>query len=82
MAKRIHVGNLDHSVTENDLRDLFGEFGEISRVRVKRDRETGRSKGFGFVEMDDDEEPQMAIDQLDGCDYCNKTIIVKDSTDE
>jgi len=71
-----------HSVTENDLRDLFGEFGEISRVRVKRDRETGRSKGFGFVEMDDDEEAQVAIDQLDGCDYCNKTITVKDSTDE
>jgi RNA recognition motif-containing protein len=60
----IYVGNLAYSVTEDQLREAFAQFGEVSSAKVISDRETGQSKGFGFVEMPDDGAAQSAIDAL------------------
>ena len=60
----IYVGNLAYSVTEDQLREAFAQFGEVSSAKVISDRETGQSKGFGFVEMPDDSAAQSAIDAL------------------
>ena len=60
----IYVGNLAYSVTEDQLREAFAQFGEVSSAKVISDRETGQSKGFGFVEMPDDAAAQSAIDAL------------------
>lgn len=60
----IYVGNLSYGTTDDDLRDLFEAFGEVQFVKIIKDRDTGRSKGFGFVEMADDEAGQKAIDDL------------------
>ena len=62
--KNIYVGNLAYSVTDDDLRAAFSAFGEVARAKVIMDRDTGRSKGFGFVEMNDDGQAQAAIDGL------------------
>jgi len=62
----IYVGNLAYSVTEDDLRTAFAEFGEVSSVNLIIDRETGQSKGFGFVEMADDAAAEAAIRSLNG----------------
>ena len=60
----IYVGNLPYSVTENELKNMFGEFGEVSSANVISDRYTGQSKGFGFVEMPSQEEAEAAISAL------------------
>jgi RNA recognition motif-containing protein len=60
----IYVGNLAYSVTDDELRDAFSAFGEVSRASVIMDRDTGRSKGFGFVEMPDDAQAEVAIKEL------------------
>ena len=60
----IYVGNLAYSVTEDDLREAFSAFGEVSRANVIMDRDTGRSKGFGFVEMPDNSQAEAAINGL------------------
>ncbi len=60
----IYAGNLPYTVSENELRDLFAEFGEVSEVHLITDRYSGRSKGFGFVEMPQESEAQTAIDNL------------------
>lgn len=60
----IYVGNLAYSVTDDDLRAAFAAFGEVSRASVIMDRDTGRSKGFGFVEMPDDAQAEAAIKEL------------------
>jgi len=72
----IYVGNLNYKISSDDLRDLFEEFGTVNSAIVITDRETRRSKGFGFVEMDNDEEAQEAIDELDGAEYEGRTIKV------
>ncbi|MDH6303918.1 RNA recognition motif-containing protein [Parabacteroides sp. PF5-5] len=72
----IYISNLSFGVTDADLGDLFSEYGEVTSAKVITDRETGRSRGFGFVEMANDEEGQNAIDKLDGVDYDGKTITV------
>ena len=66
MAKNIYVGNLNYDTTEDSLRALFAEHGEVTSVNVITDRYTGRSRGFGFVEMADDQEAQDAISALNG----------------
>ena len=66
MAKNIYVGNLAWDATADDLLALFQEHGQVARAQVITDRETGRSRGFGFVEMDNDAEAQKAIDALNG----------------
>lgn len=62
--KNIYVGNLAYTVTDDELRDAFAAFGDVARAKVIMDRDTGRSKGFGFVEMPDDGQAQSAIDGL------------------
>ena len=64
----IYVGNLSYHMTDDMLRDSFAPFGEVTSARIITDRDTGRSKGFGFVEMPDDAQAQEAISKLDGTD--------------
>ena len=66
MAKKLYVGNLNYRTTESQLRTLFEEYGEVESVNVITDRDTGRSKGFAFVEMGSDEEAQAAKGALNG----------------
>ena len=72
----IYVGNLSYDVKESHLESLFGEFGSIASVKIVTDRDTGRSKGFGFVEMDDDSEAEAAIADLDGKEYEGRALKV------
>jgi len=62
----IYVGNLSYEVTEDDLKQMFEEYGSIVKTIIIKDRETGRSKGFGFVEMSEQEDGKKAIQELDG----------------
>ncbi len=64
MNNKLYVGNLSYSVRDDDLQDLFSPFGQIQSAKVMMDRDSGRSKGFGFVEMSSDAEAQAAIDGL------------------
>src|SRR5690349_9341783 len=66
MSKKLYVGNLSYETTDNDLASLFEPHGEVSSVQVIMDRETGRSKGFGFVEMSTDQGAQAAIQAMNG----------------
>ena len=72
----IYISNLSYGVTDADLNELFAEYGEVSSAKVIKDRETGRSRGFGFVEMNNDAEGQKAIDELNQAEYDNKVINV------
>ena len=76
MATNIYVGNLPFNTTNDQLEDLFGEHGSVSRAQVISDRETGRSRGFGFVEMDDDNEAQAAIEAVNGSDFGGRDLKV------
>jgi RNA recognition motif-containing protein len=76
MAKKLYVGNLPYSVTEDQLRALFSEMGEVSDVALITDQDTGRSKGFGFVEMATDEGAEAAINSLNGYTLQNRNIVV------
>jgi RNA recognition motif-containing protein len=73
---KIFVGSLPYKVEEADLQELFEAYGEVSSVKIITDRETGRSKGFGFVEMTDDESAQKAIDGLNGTEIGGRTVAV------
>ncbi len=75
----IYVGNLAYSVTEDQLREAFGQFGEVSRVNVIMDRETGRSKGFGFVEMANNSEAESAINALNDSDLGGRKMRVNEA---
>src|SRR6516162_7150000 len=79
MAKNIYVGNLVWECTADDLLALFQEHGNVARAQVITDRETGRSRGFGFVEMNDDAEAQRAIDALNGADYKGRPLTVNEA---
>ena len=72
----IYITGLNYSINDADLNDLFAEYGEITSAKVIMDRETGRSRGFGFVEMTNDTEGQKAIDELNGAEYDHKVIAV------
>lgn len=72
----IYVGNLSFKVSDQELMEVFEEFGEVTSAKVIKDRETGRSKGFGFVEMENDNEAQAAIDELDGAEINGRTVKV------
>ena len=73
----IFIANLNFKVQSEKLQEIFEEYGEISSAKVITDRETGRSKGFGFVEMPNDEDATRAIEDLDGVEIEGKTIVVK-----
>ena len=72
----IFIAGLTYQITEQDLRELFEEYGTVSSAKIITDNFTGRSRGFGFVEMDNDEEGQRAIDQLNDAQYDGRTITV------
>ena len=79
MAKNLYVGNLSYSVDDAILRELFEQFGNVDSARAITDRETGRSKGFGFVEMPNDAEAQAAIDALNGKEHMGRTLTVNEA---
>ena len=72
----IYVSNLNYSSSSDSLQELFAGFGEVTSASIITDRETGRSRGFGFVEMPNDAEGQKAIDELNGTDFEGKTLNV------
>ncbi|HEY9658916.1 MAG TPA: RNA-binding protein [Allocoleopsis sp.] len=72
----IYIGNLSYEVTEADLNSVFAEYGAVKRVQLPTDRETGRLRGFGFVEMGADAEEQAAIDALDGAEWMGRDLRV------
>lgn len=72
----IYISNLSYDVNDSDLRELFEEYGDVSSAKVIMDRESGRSRGFGFVEMSDDMQGQKAIDELNQAEYDGKVINV------
>jgi RNA recognition motif-containing protein len=76
--KSIYVGNLSFSATEDEIRDLFGEYGNVQSVKLISDRETGRPRGFGFVEMDDDA-ADSAIEALNGQDLGGRTLRINEA---
>jgi RNA recognition motif-containing protein len=75
----IYVGNLNFKVTEDDLKGIFEEFGAVSSVKIITDKYSGRSKGFGFVEMDNDDEAKAAIDGLNGKEVETRVIVVNEA---
>ena len=79
MAKNIYVGNLVWECTADDLLALFQEHGAVARAQVITDRETGRSRGFGFVEMNEDGEAQKAIDALNGAEFKGRALTVNEA---
>lgn len=79
MAKNIFVGNLVWDATSDDLLALFQEYGAVAETQVISDRETGRSRGFGFVKMTNDGEAQKAIDALNGFDFKGRALTVNES---
>src|SRR5882724_11070728 len=79
MAKNIYVGNLSWECTADDLLALFEEHGAVARAQVITDRETGRSRGFGFVEMEHDDEAQKAIDALNGQTHQGRPLTVNEA---
>ncbi len=76
MSQSIYVGNLPYSTREEDLREVFEAHGNVENVKIIRDRETGRSRGFGFVEMATEEETNAAISALNGSDLGGRTLKV------
>ena len=77
MTKNLYVGNLPYSTTADDLRDAFSQFGTVARAQVVSDRETGRSRGFGFVEMSDGGE--AAIEGMNGTPFQGRTLTVNEA---
>ena len=76
MEAKLYVGNLSHSTTEDDLRTLFAQAGAVKSVTIIKDRDTGRSKGFGFVEMESAEDAQSAINKFHGTQFQDRTLTV------
>lgn len=79
MGNKLHVGNLSYSTNEDSLRDLFGQVGTVQSCKVIIDRDTGRSKGFAFVEMGSDDEAQNAVEQLNGKNFDGRQLRVSEA---
>jgi RNA recognition motif-containing protein len=79
MAKKLYVGNLSYSVDSTELEQLFGQHGQVLSAQVINDRDTGRSKGFGFVEMADDSEAEAAIAALNGQQHDGRALTVNEA---
>ena len=79
MAKKLYVGNLPYSTSDEDLRELFTPYGEVTSANVIIDRMTNRSKGFGFVEMTSNDEAQKAIDELNNSKFGDRSIRVNEA---
>jgi len=72
----IYIGNLSYEVTQEDLTEVFAEYGKVKRVHLPTDRETGRPRGFGFVEMEAEDDEEKAINDLDGADWMGRQLKV------
>ena len=79
MGRKLYCGNLSYNVSSNDLEQLFAPFGSVESAQVITDRDTGRSKGFGFVEMSSDAEAQAAIDGLNEQDHEGRPLTVNEA---
>ena len=75
----IYVGNLPYTSTEQELEELFGQYGPVSRANIVTDRDTGRSRGFGFVEMENPTDGQAAIEALNGHEWGGRTLTVNEA---
>lgn len=78
----IFVGNLNYVITEDDIRGFFEEYGELSSVKLITDKFTGKSKGFAFVEMADEQEAKKAIEELNGAEVEGRTMVVNESIEK
>ena len=79
MGKKLYVGNLPYSVRDGDLEQAFGQFGAVTSAKVMMERDTGRSKGFGFVEMGTDEEAAAAVNGMNGQPLGGRSIVVNEA---
>lgn len=79
MGRKLHVGNLNYSVTQSDLEEWFTPYGSVQSAQVVQDRATGRSKGFGFVEMDTEAQAQAAIEGLTQREHDGRRITVSEA---
>lgn len=79
MGRKLYVGNLPYRLRDSDLQDMFAEHGTVDSAQVIMDRDTGRSKGFGFVEMSNDQEAQAAISALNGRDLEGRSLTVNEA---
>jgi RNA recognition motif-containing protein len=75
----IYVGNLNFKVTESDLEELFGEYGAVSSVKIISDKFSGRSKGFGFITMENDDEAAKALEELNGTPFKERDMVVNEA---
>ena len=75
----IYIGNLNYRVKESDLQQIMEEYGAVTSIKIIKDRESGRSKGFGFVEMENDAQATQAIEELNGSEFEGRTMIVKET---
>jgi RNA recognition motif-containing protein len=75
----IYVGNLSYKVDENDLKGIFEEYGEVSSVKIIKDKYSGRSKGFAFIEMANDKEAKTAIKELNGGELDNRKVVINEA---
>jgi RNA recognition motif-containing protein len=75
----IYVGNLNYDLNEDQLEQVFAEFGEVASVKIIKDRDTGRAKGFGFIIMENDEEAKKAISELDGKEVEGRALRVNEA---
>lgn len=76
----LYVGNIYFGLSEDDLKEVFEAYGQVESVKIIKDRETGRSRGFGFVEMNNDQEAQLALNELNGTEVSGRNIIVNHAT--
>lgn len=72
----IYVGNLSFKTSEDQLQELFAEYGDVTSAKIITDRDSGRSRGFGFIEMEDEEEAFKAIEDLNEADFMDRTLVV------
>ena len=79
MGKKIYVGNLPFTATNESLSEMFASFGNVDSSKIVTDRDTGRSKGFGFVEMSDSSEADAAIEKLNGADFGGRSLTVNEA---
>ena len=79
MGNKLYVGNLAYSIRDNDLEQAFGQFGTVTSAKVMMERDTGRSKGFGFVEMGSDAEAQAAINGMNGQPLSGRSVVVNEA---
>ncbi len=78
----IYVGNLNYNLSEDELRDIFSEFGEVGSAKIITDKYTGKSKGFGFVEMENDDEAREAIESLNDRDINGRNLRVNEAREK